>query len=81
MFIYVCGALDAESLCDVGALSVGDAGVWFSCCTGLASRLSLRALGVKTSLKRALILLLLLSLALATFSTLWFGLAPARSPL
>ena len=50
------------------------------CCTGLASCLSLRARAVKTPLKRALILRLL-SLALSTFSTLWFGLFAERSPL
>lgn len=80
--IYTWGALDGELLGSADVPSEFVAGVWFSCCcTGLASCLSLLALGVKTPLNRALILLLLLSLAPSTFSTLWFGLSPAKSPL
>lgn len=77
---YVLEVLCASLLPGVGVLPVGGTIAEFLC-AGLASPRSLRARAPKASLSRALILLLLLSLVLATFSTLGLVLSPGRSPL
>lgn len=77
---YVLEVLCASLLPGVDVLSVGGTTAEFLC-AGLASPRSLRPRAPKASLSRALILLLLLSLVLATFSTLGLVLSPARSPL
>jgi hypothetical protein len=51
------------------------------CCTELSSCLSLLERPVKTSLRRALMRLFLLSRAPATSSALAFAFSPAKSPL
>lgn len=77
---YVLEVLCGSLLPGVGVLPVGGT-IAELLCAGSASPRSLRARAPKASLSRVLILLLLLSLVLAMFSTLGFVLSPARSPL